>query len=105
MNLLHLEAFCWASLLTAAAVALAGPVGFVGLIVPHICRFILGSDHRKLILASGFIGATLLIATDTFCRSTVLWFKQELPVGVVTAFAGAPFFLVLLRRRLREGQQ
>jgi iron complex transport system permease protein len=64
---------------------------------------ILGADHRRLILAAGFIGAIFLVAADTFCRSTVLQFGQELPVGVVTSFVGAPFFLFLLRRRLREG--
>jgi iron complex transport system permease protein len=101
---LRLQTFCLAGLLTAVAVALAGPVGFVGLIVPHVCRMILGSDHRRGILAAGFVGATYLVAADTFCRSTVLQFGQELPVGVVTAFVGAPFFLYLLRRRLREGQ-
>ena len=101
---LRLQTFCLAGVLTAVAVALAGPIGFVGLIVPHVCRMILGADHRRLILASGFIGATFLVIADTFCRSTVLWFRQELPIGIVTAFAGAPFFLVLLRRRLREGQ-
>jgi iron complex transport system permease protein len=100
---LRLQTFCLAGVLTAAAVALAGPVGFVGLIVPHVCRMILGADHRRLILAAGFIGAIFLVAADTFCRSTVLQFGQELPVGVVTSFVGAPFFLFLLRRRLREG--
>lgn len=101
---LRIETFGLASLLTAAAVALAGPVGFLGLIVPHVGRLILGADHRRLILASGFIGAAFLVLADTFCRSTVLRFGQELPVGVVTALTGVPFFLVLLRRRLREAE-
>jgi len=102
---LRLVTFLIAGLTTAAAVALAGPVGFVGLIIPHICRMILGADHRRLMIASGFVGAVFLVLADTFCRSTVLRFGLELPVGVVTAFCGAPFFLVLLRRRFREPVQ
>jgi len=102
---LRLITFILASALTAAAVALAGPVGFVGLIVPHICRFVVGSDHRRLMIVAGFVGAALLVVADTFCRSTVLWFHQELPVGLITALSGGPFFLVLLRRRFQERTQ
>ena len=99
---LRVGTFVAASLMTAAAVALAGPIGFVGLIVPHICRMILGADHRRLLIASGFVGAILLVVADTFCRVTVRQFEQELPVGIITAFCGGPFFILLLRRRLRE---
>jgi len=102
---LRLITFVLASVLTAAAVALAGPIGFVGLIVPHICRFVIGVDHRRLLIASGFVGAAMLVAADTFCRCTVLRFGQELPVGVITALGGGPFFLILLRRRFRERTQ
>jgi len=102
---LRLITFILASALTAAAVALAGPVGFVGLVVPHICRFVVGSDHRRLMIVAGFVGAALLVVADTFCRSTVLWFHQELPVGLITALSGGPFFLVLLRRRFQERTQ
>ncbi len=91
--------------LTAASVALAGPIGFVGLIIPHVCRAIVGSDHRRLLVLSGFVGAILLAGADTFCRCTVLQFGRELPVGVITACCGGPFFLVLLRRRFRERMQ
>ncbi len=100
--LLRLCTFAAAGLMTAAAVALAGPIGFVGLIVPHLCRLVLGSDHRRLVIAAGFVGAMLLVVADTFCRSTVLWFGGELPVGVITALSGGPFFLVLLRRQIRK---
>jgi len=99
--LLRLCTFAAAGLMAAAAVALAGPIGFVGLIVPHLCRMALGSDHRRLVIASGFVGAILLVAADTFCRATVLVFRGELPVGVITAVCGGPFFLALLRRQIR----
>ncbi|MFW6146526.1 MAG: FecCD family ABC transporter permease [Planctomycetota bacterium] len=102
---LRLVTFGVTAALTAASVALAGPIGFVGLIVPHVCRAILGADHRRLLILSGFVGGMLLAAADTFCRSTVLKFGQELPVGVITACCGGPFFLVLLRRRFRERMQ
>ncbi len=99
---LRVGTFAAAGLMTAGAVALAGPISFVGLIVPHICRMVLGSDHRRLIIASGMVGGICLALADTFCRSTVLRFGGELPVGVITAMAGGPFFIVLLRRRLGE---
>lgn len=104
VHVLRVATFAVASLMTAAAVSMAGPVGFVGLIVPHICRMLLGSDHRRLLLASGFVGAALIVAVDTFCRSTPLWFGLELPVGVLTALGGAPFFVWLLRRQRMGGE-
>jgi len=83
------------SLLTAAAVAVAGVIGFVGLIVPHIMRLVVGPDHRLLLPTSALAGALFLVVTDTIARAN----PQELPVGIVTAALGAPFFLFLLRRR------
>ena len=83
------------SILTAAAVAVAGVIGFVGLIVPHVMRLLVGPDHRILLPTSALAGATFLVATDTVARSG----PAELPVGIVTAALGAPFFLYLLRRR------
>ncbi|MFB6133966.1 MAG: vitamin B12 ABC transporter permease BtuC [Halanaeroarchaeum sp.] len=83
------------ALLTAAAVAVAGVIGFVGLIVPHIMRLLVGPDHRILLPTSALGGAAFLVATDTLARSGA----AELPVGIVTAALGAPFFLYLLRRR------
>jgi len=104
VNRLRIETFVVVSLVTAAAVALAGPIGFVGLIVPHICRFIVGPDHRRLMLVSGFIGAMFLMSADTLCRTAGEWVGMgEIPVGIVTAFCGGPFFIFLLRRRGREG--
>ena len=100
---LRVETFIVVSLMTAAAVSLAGPVGFVGLIVPHICRLIVGPDHRRLALYSGFVGAIFLMVADTFCRTFGPWMGVgKIPVGVVTALCGAPFFIFLLRRRAGE---
>ena len=100
---LRLTTFATAALITAAAVALAGPISFVGLIVPHITRRVFGSDHRSLIITTGFIGASFLAAADTFCRTAVTFRTGELPVGIITAMTGGPFFIYLLRRRVREG--
>ena len=85
------------SLLTASAVSVAGLIGFVGLVVPHLARKLVGSDHRLLLPASGWLGASFLILADTLART--LRPGSELPVGVVTALVGAPFFLGLMRRR------
>ena len=84
------------SLLVGAAVSVAGLVGFVGLVVPHALRLVLGPDHRLLVPASALAGAAFLVLCDTLAR-TVLG-GRELPVGALTALAGGPFFLFLLRR-------
>ncbi|MFB6218240.1 MAG: vitamin B12 ABC transporter permease BtuC [Halobacteriaceae archaeon] len=84
-----------ASLVTAAAVAVSGVIGFVGLIVPHAMRLLVGPDHKVLLPTSALAGAAFLVAADTVARSG----PAELPVGIVTAALGAPFFLYLLRRR------
>lgn len=83
------------SLLTAAAVAVTGVIGFVGLIVPHMLRLLVGPDHRILLPTSALGGAVFLVLTDTLARSG----PAQLPVGIVTAVCGAPFFLYLLRKR------
>jgi iron complex transport system permease protein len=83
------------ALLTAAAVAFVGVIGFVGLIVPHAMRLVVGPDHRVLLPTSALAGASFLVATDTVASSGA----AELPVGVLTAALGAPFFLYLLRTR------
>ncbi|HWR65253.1 MAG TPA: iron ABC transporter permease [Bellilinea sp.] len=85
-----------ASLTTAAAVSFAGIIGFVGLIIPHILRLLIGPDYRRLLPLSLIGGAALLLGADVLAR--VLLAPQELPVGIVTALAGAPFFLWVLRR-------
>ena len=101
---LRIETFLIVALMTAAAVALAGPIGFVGLIVPHIGRMLVGPDHRRLAIVSGFGGAIFLMAADTLCRLAGSWLRiGEVPAGIVTALCGGPFFIYLLRGRFREG--
>lgn len=88
------------ALLTGAAVAIAGLVGFVGLVVPHAIRFLLGATHRRLIIGSIPAGAIALVLADLGARTALA--PAELPVGVITGLIGAPFFLVLLVRSRRE---
>lgn len=83
--------------LAGCAVALAGNIGFVGLIVPHIARQLFGSDLRQSLPACGLIGALLLLSADVAARVVIL--PQEVPVGVMTALMGAPFFILLAQRR------
>ncbi|MGA2264939.1 MAG: iron ABC transporter permease [Phycisphaerae bacterium] len=100
---LRVETFAVAAVMTAAAVALAGPIGFVGLIVPHACRLLVGPDHRRLAVWCGLVGAIFLMLADTLCRTAGEWVAVgSVPVGVITALAGGPFFIFLLRRRSRE---
>ena len=86
-----------ASMTTAAAVSVSGTIGFVGLIIPHLLRLALGPDHRLLLPAAVLFGASFLAAADTIARSVMA--PVELPVGVVTALCGAPYFIYLLYRR------
>ncbi|HNS55882.1 MAG TPA: iron chelate uptake ABC transporter family permease subunit [Smithellaceae bacterium] len=86
-----------ASLITGVAVSVSGIIGFVGLIVPHMMRILLGSDHRMLLPASILFGSSFLIVADTFARNLIA--PAELPVGVITALCGAPYFIYLLRRK------
>lgn len=88
------------SLLTAVAVSLAGIIGFVGMMVPHMMRLVFGSDHRLLLPAAALFGASFLVAADTLAR--ILLAPAELPVGVITALCGAPYFIFLMRRRGRR---
>lgn len=85
------------SLLTGAVTALTGPIGFVGLIVPHAVRFLAGPDHRLLLPCAFFGGAAFLTLCDTVARTLLA--PADIPVGVITALAGGPFFIILLRRR------
>ncbi len=89
-----------ASLLSGAAVAVSGVIGFVGLVVPHLLRMALGAGHGLLVPASGLLGALLLLASDVLARS-LLPGGAELPVGVVTALIGGPFFCLLLGKTAR----
>jgi iron complex transport system permease protein len=91
--------FAVASLLVGVAIALAGPIGFVGLVVPHALRALLGPDHRLLVPASMFGGATLLVVCDTLART--LTAPAHLPTGAVTAVLGGPFFIYILIQRKR----
>lgn len=89
------------TLLTAVAVAVSGTIGFVGLIVPHMMRLIVGPDHRALLPVSALGGAVLLVLCDTIARAVLA--PAELPIGILTALLGAPFFLFLLRRHAQTG--
>ena len=85
------------ALLTAAAVSISGLIGFVGLIIPHLTRVLIGPDHRVLLPTSAIVGAAFLMICDALSR--VIMGSGEAPVGVITALAGAPFFIYLLRRK------
>ena len=89
-----------ASLITAAAVSISGIIGFIGLIIPHIVRILVGPDHRILIPSSALAGAIVLILCDTIARTIIR--PAELPVGVITSLLGCPFFIYLLRKRKRS---
>ncbi|MNX18733.1 Hemin transport system permease protein HmuU [compost metagenome] len=88
-----------ASLVTASVVAVCGMIGFVGLVVPHLTRLLVGPDLRKVLPASCLLGAILLVGADLAART--LWAPAEMPVGVLTALLGAPFFLYLIARERR----
>jgi iron complex transport system permease protein len=90
-------AFLSAALATSAAVALAGPIGFVGIVVPHLVRLLVGVDHRIVLPASALFGAAFLVACDLVARTVLA--PVEIPVGVITAMLGGPFFLWLLVRK------
>jgi iron complex transport system permease protein len=89
--------FVLGSLITGAAVSLSGMIGFVGLIIPHMGRMLVGPDHRVLLPTAALLGGGLLMVADAVARSVIA--PVELPVGVVTALVGAPWFIYLLRRR------
>jgi len=90
-------AFLSASLATGAAVSVGGPIGFIGIVVPHLVRLLVGPDHRLVLPASALFGAAFLIACDVVARTVMA--PIELPVGVITALVGGPFFLWLLVRK------
>lgn len=88
-----------ATLITSAAVSVSGLIGWVGLVIPHFARMLVGSDYRKMLPASLLLGASFLLVVDNFAR---LLATSEIPIGILTAFVGAPFFLWLI---LREGNK
>lgn len=85
-----------ATLITAASVCVTGMIGWVGLVIPHLCRMMVGADYRKLIPASMLMGATFLLVVDDIARLAT---TAEIPIGILTAFVGAPFFLFLITRK------
>ena len=89
--------FLATSLMVGAVVALCGPIGFVGLMAPHICRLLIGPDHRYLMPATLLFGGAFLVLCDTLARTIMA--PTELPVGIITALLGGPFFLWLLLRK------
>ena len=90
-------AFFSASLATGAAVSIGGPIGFIGIIIPHLVRLLVGPDHRLVLPAATFFGAAFLVACDVVARTILA--PVELPVGIITALIGGPFFLWLLIRK------
>lgn len=93
------EVYVLASLLTGIAVSIAGAIGFVGLIVPHLMRLIVGADHRLLVPAATLFGGSFLVIADTIARTVLA--PHQLPVGVLTALMGVPLFLLLLNQAIR----
>jgi len=93
---------CASSLMTAAAVSVSGLIGFVGLIVPHWIRLLIGPNHRLLIPIAALSGMILMVVADTIARTILS--PLEIPIGIIMALLGAPFFLYLLRRRRTEGR-
>jgi iron complex transport system permease protein len=89
--------FIVTSLMAGVAVAVSGVIGFVGLVVPHIVRLMVGSDHRRVLPVGVLFGASFMVVGDLLARTIVA--PQEMPIGVITAFIGAPTLIVLIRRR------
>ena len=89
--------------LIGTVVAFSGLIGFVGLVVPHLLRMLYGPDHRLLIPLAALGGAAFLVAVDTLARTLIS--PSELPVGVISAFMGAPFFIYLLRTKGSQWEQ
>ena len=94
--LLRLIVVVCATLVTAASVSVSGLIGWVGLVIPHLCRRYIGNDYRKLLPASMLFGATFLLLVDNISRNLL---AVEIPIGILTAFIGAPFFIYLMRQK------
>lgn len=92
--------FVLAALMTGVMVSVCGAVGFVGLVVPHVARMLVGADHRRLLVVAPVLGAAFLVAADLVARTLVP--PQELPLGAITAAVGVPLFLLLMHRRRNE---
>lgn len=100
VGLFQLQLMTITALLTGAVVSVAGGIGFVGLMVPHVTRLLVGADHRRVLVGGAMIGAVFLLCADLVARTVQA--PVELPIGIVTAAAGAPFFLWLLSRHLSD---
>jgi iron complex transport system permease protein len=88
------------SLITAVTVALCGTIGFVGIVVPHLVKGVIGSDHRVNMVVSFFCGGILVVVIDTFFKT--VFFPSEVPIGAVTALVGTPFFIYILKRAVNR---
>jgi iron complex transport system permease protein len=91
-----------ASLVSAVCVSVSGIIGFVGLLIPHLMRFVVGPDNRLLLPASAVAGAVLLLSADTVTRAVL---PHEVPIGVLTALIGGPFFCYVFRRKQLGGRR
>jgi iron complex transport system permease protein len=91
--------FCLVAAIVGSQVAVSGIVGWIGLVIPHAARLLVGHDHRALLPAAALLGAAFLVIVDTLARTVT---SAEIPLGVLTAIVGAPVFAVLLRRHYRE---
>ncbi len=89
-----------ATLVTASVVSVSGGIGFIGLVIPHIGRMLIGPDHKKLMPLAGILGGIFLVISDMLARSIMP--PMEIPVGIITALAGGPYFIYLLRKRKQE---
>ena len=103
VNRTKLALITWVAIGVGTSVALVGTIAFVGLVVPHIVRLLIGPDHRTLLPASALGGAILLVCADALSRTLLA--PTELPVGIITALIGVPFFISLLRQRHHYGMQ
>jgi iron complex transport system permease protein len=92
----RLALFAGASLLTAATVPVVGSIGFVGLLTPHLVRYLVGADHRLVVPGAALLGGTLIVLADLAARTAFA--PRQLPVGALTALVGVPLFLMLMRR-------
>jgi iron complex transport system permease protein len=96
VHAMRMGIFVASSLLTAASVTVAGTIGFIGLVTPHLARLLLGPDHRRIIPAAVLLGGTMLMLADLLARTAFA--PRQLPVGALTALVGVPVFLILMRK-------
>jgi len=90
-----------ATLITAASVTVTGVIGWVGLVIPHICRMVMGVDHKNLLPASCIVGAIFMIVVDIIARTAT---AAEIPIGILTALVGAPFFAIMFKKSKGDWQ-